>query len=232
MQNLKITFRLINGLVIGRHPIHFDALLLFAKTVAEYGAKALTPEGRLLPTPVLPLEKYGRKIKVYHGSIGFPEAGPQYQRMYTKQWGELLPEFKTASENRLFIGKGWSKAYQNYLRKMATPSIYFYARGDQKEIEQLLPYISHIGAKGSQGHGMISSYEIEVLHDDYSIMKDGKPMRVIPYTEWEDKSDVFLTVASCTPPYDSTEKMYCVSPDPSMWQPLWYTREKNEKILD
>jgi CRISPR type IV-associated protein Csf3 len=232
VENLKITFQLRNGIVVGPYPIHFDAILTYAKAVDELGYLALTEEGRKHKLSPLPLEMFGVEKKVYHASIGFPNSSPEYHRMYVKTWGNFIPDhIQTREQQANLMSKGWGKAYQNHLRKIAAKEIIFFARGIRSEIERLLQYISYIGKKGAQGQGEIISFTVEPIEEDRSLIWEGKPMRVIPYSEWKGDPNVFVMIATYQAPYDNKNRDYCVAPEPSLWQPLFTKIETTETTV-
>lgn len=232
MENLKITFKLRNGYVIGKYPIHFDGLLMYAKAVDELGVVAFTEKGREQELSPLPLAMYGGNKKVYHASIGFPTPAPEYRQMYTKSWGSDVPEYinKNGATQNIQLGKGWGKSYKNNLYKRASKEIIFYAKGDKKEIERLLPYIQHIGPKGSQGQGEVYEVVVKKIKEDISIISDGLPQRTIPFSEWKGNANAFLILSTYEPPYDLKDKEYCVSPAPSVWNPLYIPAVEKEKV--
>ncbi|MFH1641360.1 MAG: hypothetical protein ABIC04_00515, partial [Nanoarchaeota archaeon] len=49
-----------------------------------------------------------------------------------------------------------------------------------KRVAQLLRRIKFIGQKGAYGKGAVVDVNVEVIDQDYSLVKDGKAMRFLP----------------------------------------------------
>lgn len=61
----------------------------------------------------------------------------------------------------------------------------WYAKGDKKELERLLPFCTHLGKKTSQGFGSVLRWDVKKWHADWSIRgeRNGRKnqiMRAIP----------------------------------------------------
>lgn len=61
----------------------------------------------------------------------------------------------------------------------------FYGCGDMRRVESLLHLLPGIGRKASRGYGAITDIEVEPKDHDFSMMRDGLPMRPIPIEIWE-----------------------------------------------
>ena len=55
-----------------------------------------------------------------------------------------------------------------------------------EEVKRLLEnHIFYLGKKGNQGYGQIREWEFIEIDEDWSVWKDGEPMRPIPVSECE-----------------------------------------------
>lgn len=74
--------------------------------------------------------------------------------------------------------------YKNYYIKIyyrTATWVEWCALGDRAEIERLLPFVTHLGKKSTQGWGAVLRWEIEPVAADYSIHgSDGRLMRAVP----------------------------------------------------
>ena len=92
---------------------------------------------------------------------------------------------------------------------LSTPEMIFYARGDRRQIESLLNHISHIGKKSSQGFGEIREWKVETVEQDWSLWKDGQPMRAIPQTQ---AGFLLQQTGYCFPYWDRRNQSVCIIP--------------------
>ena len=82
-----------------------------------------------------------------------------------------------------------------------TDSIIYYANGDFTVIAQLLSNLNHIGKKVSLGWGKVHKIEIEEISEDFSILKNGLPMRHLPDIEKYRFKDMTKTLMPLVHPY-------------------------------
>lgn len=61
----------------------------------------------------------------------------------------------------------------------------FYGCGDPERVESLLRVLPGIGRKAARGYGSIVDVDVEVIDQDLSLIRDGKPMRPIPKSLWD-----------------------------------------------
>lgn len=60
----------------------------------------------------------------------------------------------------------------------------FFGCGDAPAVESLLRYLPGIGRKARRGYGSIVDVDVDAVEEDYSLMRDGLPMRPIPTALW------------------------------------------------
>lgn len=174
---LKITAGLTSPYVSTDY-IFFDALISSAVWQHCMGDSAFNiPENKtdIFHIP-LPLKRIGTKELFYAASIGFPKQAVEG----TARWRKHTD---IESKKKIRIGSGEFKRYDMPMPYTSADQIDFYANGNKEEIERLLQYIPGIGKKRTQGYGNVRSWQVEQSTHDYSVVKDGVPMRPIPVSE-------------------------------------------------
>jgi hypothetical protein len=174
---MKVTMQM-QSTVVTTDYIFLDGLIssaVYKECIPDYFN---IPENRndLIYIP-LPLKRYGFEHPFYAASIGFSDRiieGIDYWRKRTE----------IESKKKIQIGSGQYKLYDMPIPTMWAQSWFFYANGNMKEIRRLLQkHISAIGKKCSQGFGAIKEISIESHEHDWSVIKNGVPMRPIPVSE-------------------------------------------------
>ncbi len=194
---LKVTAVLTSPYVSTDY-IFFDALISSAVWQSCMGQKAYDiPENKteLFHIP-LPLKLIGEKELFYAASIGFPKHAVEG----TARWRKNT---EIESKKKIRIGSGEFKRYDMPMPYTSAEEIVFYVNGNKAEIQRLLQYIPSIGKKRSQGYGNVRTWHVEQSTHDYSVVKDGVPMRPIPVSEaipFNLKCDVEMLFA-CRSPY-------------------------------
>ncbi|HDF4164012.1 hypothetical protein ACRVX5_16595 [Clostridioides difficile] len=129
---------------------------------------------------------------------------------------DFIKEKKTGKP-KVSIAAGYFKSYHNQLNLKSYKTITFYVRGDKEKIKNLLQNnINFVGKKNSQGYGEILKYEFLDCDEDYSIFKDEKIMRPIPFREYMKlekpiSKEHFLKELPIIPPYwRSDHKELCI----------------------
>jgi len=115
-------------------------------------------------------------------SSGFVNGG-EFKSIYHKKWDEEYDDVVDFKGNRekITVGTGQLKSYSMPLRVVASPKVVFFAAGEKERISQLLnEYVFFLGKKASQGWGQVRRWRVEEIEADFSVSKDGKPMRPIP----------------------------------------------------
>lgn len=143
----------------------------------------------------LPLKQYGKSEPFYAASIGYADQiveGIDHWRKRTE----------IESKKKIQVGSGQYKMYDMPMPTQWSKSWVFYANGNIDEVRRLLTtYISAIGKKCSQGFGSVKSITVESSEHDWSIVKDGVPMRPIPISAQFDLDCDVETYFAFRPPY-------------------------------
>jgi len=171
---MKVTFEMRSPIVTTDY-IFLDGLIssaVFKDCIPNhYDMPQNTSE--LIHIP-LPLKQYGDKEPFYAASIGYADQiveGVDHWRKRTE----------IESKKKIQVGSGQYKMYDIPMPTMWAESWIFYANGDIDEVRRLLTtHISAIGKKCSQGFGSVKQITVEPSDHDWSVIKDGVPMRPIP----------------------------------------------------
>lgn len=200
---LKITFNMRSPVVTADY-IFLDGLLSSAvfKDCVQNHSDMLENRSDVIHIP-LPLKQYGSVKPFYAASIGFAEDIVES----TDRWRKRT---EIESSKKLQIGSGQYKIYDIPVPTLYADSWFFFANGNKEEIKRLLKlHISAIGKKCSQGFGAINSIAVEPYKHDWSVVRDGAPMRPIPILESNEFNltcDVEMYFAY-RPPYWHTKNM-------------------------
>lgn len=184
IENIKITFQMRTPIAfIGM--IHFDAVLMSALIIREIRRPFDDPAHNLAAVlrKAMPLElvTLDNGKQVYAASVGFAQGCVSIAR-WKKRWDEQNDDRVDFGQKKAHIEhkRGHFKQYDMPLIILSTQEMVFYARGDAKKTETILKCLSHIGKKSSQGYGEIREKQIEVVDYDWSLWRDGQPMRALP----------------------------------------------------
>jgi hypothetical protein len=209
--NLKVVFTLHSEMIIPRHPIPFDALLMKAMAIQNGYSLDLDPHSFSLPE--LPIARHPQFSAYYLASIGFILASGRNAQFYTKRFHGDIPQ-------KVDITGGFFKAYHVQIFTLSCPiTVTFYCRGEKTAIEQLVLYIPALGSKRSQGYGKVKKVTIEEIEEDRSWIYKEEPMRAIPVHCYPEKlNDWYYTATNPIPPsYISFQTDLCYLPRPSNW---------------
>lgn len=149
---------------------------------------------------------------VYHGSVSIFEPEPEGYRVTSiyKRFEEAGTE--RLRQKRIYMGQGYFRAY--VMRKVYVPArrVVFYGCGDVDAVARLVrDYVVGLGDDFRIGFGVVRSWRIEEMPEDWSLVRDGIAMRPIPVDMCDEYEDaVYLAykppywnprnVALCVPP--------------------------------
>jgi len=109
------------------------------------------------------------------------------------------------------LGRGFFRLYMMKLPYIPARTVTFYCRGIEGEIRDLLRDLPALGKKAVIGFGAISSYSVDVIEEDLSVVCNGVAMRPIP--RWALKSWSELVPLAYKPPYwDKRNIELCAPP--------------------
>lgn len=228
MDPLKVTFELGTPMVPSAYPIHLDALVAYAIT-----AKALAAGGDLdgvqkvrSLADALPFASETRDgKKVWQASALIQESvSVSGIRMWTRKtdpydYAARMANGDIKSRTKMDEMKPYAlkidtqrgilkNAFQFYPVKMVNKAV-AWCIGDIDELENLLQpesgWLTHIGARGRVGHGLVQRVTIE---PDPLAQQNWK-LRVLP---WQESDEYYPIQAAFQPPYWAAEnrtQAYC-----------------------
>lgn len=163
-----------------------------------------------------------KKYRVYCTSAGVGD-NKEFITSWSKRWDDKNDDMVNGFRGKVRVdtGAGYFKNYHMPLVVKAYKTISFYVRGNLEEVKRLLEeHIYYLGKKGSQGYGQVQKWEFEEIEEDYSLFKDGKPMRYIPVTEClnyikrNSNNDIKMQEKAIIPPYwREDNREICIMPE-------------------
>lgn len=122
----------------------------------------------------------------------------------------LAPHLDIGRASKVSLSSGRYKAYHMPLPLVVTPLVRWFVNGDPARIAELLTRVTHLGKKVSQGNGQVTQWWIYRHHEDWSLARDGKPMRAIP----DRPGDHRRRHIGLRPPYWHHEtRRLCIAPE-------------------
>lgn len=228
MDPLRVTFSLTTPMVQSAFPIHLDALIAYAvtaKALAQGGEGRGSEKLRALASN-LPLGSETREGKtVWQASALMSEiVSDAGIRMWTRKtnpydYAERIANGDIKSRTKVDDMKPYAlkidtqrgilkNSFQFYPVRMVH-QVVAWCMGDIDELEDLLHpeagWLTHIGARGRVGHGLVSSVKIE--HDPLAL--ENWKLRVLP---WQESAEYCQIQAAFQPPYwapEHREQAFC-----------------------
>lgn len=213
--------------VIADEYLPLDGIIRDAAMFYHHGFKPVSfPGGELrnpaLPPQSMPLEKRVRS-DIYYYACSFAYPQPWWVAEDIKHWNK---RFDFPLSNLIdFQGKRGTvntqsaryRAYHMPVYYKVARKIEWFCFGNKEMIEKYLALTTNIGKKRSQGWGRIAKWEVEDWPEDWSEMKDGKPMRALPAQEFEGREGFKFRHYAVRPPYYTVghykpNQMLCVAP--------------------
>ena len=217
----EVVFELDAPLYITSPFIHFDSILKYLCL-----RDALNDLFYVLPTDfVFDVSNLSIPLKmtegVYHSSVSiFDEAKLYKETIYKRFTDKEVGVVNDKRLKKIRVGSGYYKGFMINLPALLSTTVTFYCNGDKKELERLLPHLTHLGKKTSIGGGHIRSFKVKSTECDYSFFKDGEVMRPIPAKIGLEKFHIPLTEGrviqkqAYKPPYwDKKNVSICYMPN-------------------
>jgi len=235
MKNLKIVFKMKTPYIVDRY-MTIDSLLL------NVYFNKLRRENKIGKNEFVNTEDYLDRISsilevkngVVSGSIWYIPKEEQLlvqnisiiKKIDSKEFGKYTNHYKIDSS------RGEFKAYKFGLESFLTKSIYFYIRGDKKQISQLLNEVKFIGKKRSYGYGEIEDINIIEIDKDKSFMLDeftaAKPL---PCSDFDVKTKRVAFFKRIAPYWDKVGQEACYMPPTAFVELQDTTFNKNYTAL-
>ena len=183
----RLVFLQQTPVVLHRQPVHLD-MLVFWSLACQTGK----PAAELRQLMAEQYLTYDASSQVFHGSALIFGVTPQQSLTATRMTRVgLLREHQMQSRlfqpykkhyTKLKCDGGPMKTCLNGHNAYAAPYLIFYGHGDPERVLRLLDfYLLGIGRESANaGWGNLGEGFYEVLDEDLSLVKDGKPNRYLP----------------------------------------------------
>jgi len=202
-----------------------DGVLLYQHVRSDIGVQEFSISGASILT-----QPKGEPIKGGRMPIAIVHGKDWYYRCSWAQWGPhadgqdywskrfdmthaSLIDFN-GKRGRVDTSAATYKAYRMLVFYRSALWVEWYMKCDENWLRNILPMITHLGKKTSQGWGRVMNWEIEPIEKDMSIWKEGKLMRGIPIIDLpKDFVPSRIGYYGVRPPYwDNRNQMELVLP--------------------
>lgn len=225
-QPLKITAWLRTNVVSDEY-LPLDGIIRDAAMFYHHGFKPVSlPGGELhnpdLPPRAMPLAKRVRsEIYYYACSFAYPqpwwvgEGLDHWNKRFDFQYSNLI-DFQ-GKRGTVNTTSARYRAYHMPVYYRTAQKVEWYCVGEKTMIEKYLALVTHIGKKRSQGWGRVARWEVVEWTEDWSEIKEGKPMRALPAQDFPEGHEFKLRHYAVRPPYytvgrDKPNQILCVAP--------------------
>ncbi len=177
---LKITFHMSSHISLCHPWMHFDGLVGHLLMISALGEDYFVlprkfPFSRLLSgveIPPFPIKENG----MFHASISFFDINRQALEILYKRFEDRW----AGGKRKISKASGYFKDYMIQHIYIPSRTVFFYVCGDKEVLSPLCRLIVSLGDNTRVGWGAVRSFTIEVMDEDWSIVKDGIAMRPIP----------------------------------------------------
>lgn len=184
LRPIKITFHL-DGTGIyydPNEPLMLDGLL--AAAVIRWHMHGEPPARDEEPADVpLPLARWQRDgVWGWHASALFPDGDSvESMQFWRKRFRQGRVDLTTGAPN---LTNGTYRDWNMPLPLLVVPRMVAYAVGDMGRIRhELRRSIKYLGKKRAHGRGAVVRVEVEPTPEDWSIIRDGRLQRWMPYQD-------------------------------------------------
>lgn len=182
---LRVSAMLSSGVVTLGDGLPLDAILDWAWCRRELG-DALYQPGTPMLRPALPLREI--TFGGWHGAwcwsaswAVIPDDAPRGTQWWHKKTLPEVPGVTVEMPGRTLNHTGGRyKEQRQALPTVWTPALTWYCVGDQAGVAELLGYVLGVGKKVDQGNGWVREWRVEPWEADWSLIRDGQPMRALP----------------------------------------------------
>lgn len=174
-----ITFALDGTGLYVTDPIHLDALLAWA--LVPFQTEMYNIGRSDIPEDIqLPIDRWHTgDAWGWKASALFPDGDTTESIQYwRKKFRQNRIELMQGSAN---LQMGIYREYNVPMSLLLCSKMSAYAVGDRGRVEQILrKNIKYLGKKRSYGKGKVIDVKVEIIDNDYSMIKDGCAMRWLP----------------------------------------------------
>jgi len=184
---LKITARMMSP-VLGDIALPLDSILSYLIHREQYGREELTTPGAASQVDgskdtSLPLARVNEEGPLWFYAASFAQWGAYVDGgdHWNKRFAAGRTKYLNGSKTSVDIASGRYKSYHMPIFYRHSLEITWYALGLPERIRHLLPHMTHIGKKTSQGWGAMREWTVEPCSQDWSVYGPrGEVMRAIP----------------------------------------------------
>lgn len=208
MDNLKVTCNLATP--ISGNSFMLDSILMY-RVAMNLGLEKLDRNTKLneVKLPEIPIEKFTfRNEYFYKVSNPIFKIRNVERKSYTKRFPtEKTNLLKEKYHKNIMTASGLYKSHMKPMDLFSVDKIVWFAKGIKPEIEDIVKDIDSIGGKRNIGNGVVTSWNVETIEDDYSISATHNNqrilMRVIPFELKDQFCDTGYSISygSHRPPY-------------------------------
>lgn len=213
--------------VVSDEYLPLDGIIRDAAMFHHFGFKSFSlPGGEIenpnLPPRAMPLDKRVRgNIYYYACSFAYPQ--PWWITEGIDHWNKRF-DFNLSSlidfngkRGTVNVQSARYRAYHMPIYYRVTRKIEWFCFGEKDLIGKYLALVTHIGKKRSQGWGRVARWEVNDCQEDWSEMKNGKPMRALPANSFPEEHQFKVRHYAVRPPYYTVghfkpNQMLCVVP--------------------
>ncbi|MDG7023010.1 MAG: hypothetical protein JRN45_00655 [Nitrososphaerota archaeon] len=214
---LKVTLKLSSAVAAADY-IAFDGLLYYAvlsRTIDDklYGEYAR--EGSHFLDPLLPLwatHRYDADGGVRHHFYLASVAAFDTPVVQTDRWRKRTTDFDS-DRGKVDISRGTYKMFDAAIPCTPATEAVFWAFGNKEEVGSLLSEVPAIGKKTAYGYGNVSSYTVEEVEGDSSLVGSGGALNRCVPAECVSVYEGDAAVRGYRPPYWKKQNhVRCVLP--------------------
>ncbi|WP_152184402.1 hypothetical protein [Sulfurimonas indica] len=236
LENFKVTFELETPFIMDRYTT-LDSML-----IAEYFKIVRRKNKHMEYSDDLSMIDFiAKENGVFSGSIWYiPKDNPLkldftsfYKKPEPKKIFDITDKFAKKPVSNDFLSST-AKAFAMSEEIIVTPEIYFYIRADKKRLIALLQNIKGIGKKRNIGFGKVSSFIIEAMDEDKSIiLNKTTPAKPVPVDSFAVDSKKIAFHRAIPPYWSNKDLVACYMPSTAL---IEYTdnssKNKKFKVLD
>jgi len=230
LDNLLIVFKMKTPIVESYKrypfPLHLDALLI-RLLADEHGTifnpaipEDKSPFSPKNPANIVPLAVVGKKSPVFKASAWLTVEEKVDEEQFIKKYAP--PGIISSNPNKGVRynpneASGKNRVWNEKIKIIATPFIFFECEGDREEITRILKKPFRIGKMRRVGFGEVESVVVFSSNNPHAgiYLADGSPARILPVEEFDppNKENSSIISAVPRPPYwNLLDKELCWEP--------------------
>jgi len=218
---LRITAHFRTGIVVDEW-FPLDGILYYQVMRERFGQEISTVAGgnaqSQKPDPAMPFAVIGAGTPNWYYACSWAQPRPWWIGesvvYWHKRWDEGIRGLVDFGKRKgkINIAQGEFKAYRMPMFVKHALKVHWYCVGDGTRLEYLLSTIFGIGKKRNTGNGRVTSWKIEQWPEDWSVLRDGKLTRGVPF--WDAPQPANMMNYAIRPPgYMRQNRMQLARPE-------------------